>query len=169
VFPFTPAAPRNFSFIPDLFCTHDTTMSASSTRQRPGRRGHTSCDFCRTRKLRCDRPLPCTSCKTRGKTCLFEGAPATPAGSSAHRGRNIPASAASATPVLVPAPTPFQQTPTPVFTPNPLLSAAPAASPPREDLLAEIQAVRQLAQRLEKRFQEWTTSTNSFRRPPWGR
>jgi len=135
-------------------------MPPSNMRQRSGRRGHTSCDFCRTRKLRCDRPLPCTSCKTRGKTCLFEGTSATPAAPSAHRGRNIPAAAASTTPVPVSAPAPFQQTPTPVFTPNPLLPAAPAASPPQEDLLAEIQAVRQLAQRLEKRFQEWTTSTN---------
>ncbi|KAH8701278.1 hypothetical protein GQ44DRAFT_717885 [Phaeosphaeriaceae sp. PMI808] len=99
-------------------------MSASSMRQRSGRRGHTSCDFCRTRKLRCDRPLPCTSCKTRGKTCIFE------------------------------------QTPTPGLTPNPPLPAAPASSPPQEDLQAEIQAFRQLAQRLEKRIQEWTTNTN---------
>ncbi|KAF1993363.1 hypothetical protein P154DRAFT_381426, partial [Amniculicola lignicola CBS 123094] len=38
--------------------------------------------------------------------------------------------------------------------------AAPASSPPREDLLAEIQAVRQLAQRLEKRLQERAPSSN---------
>ncbi|KAJ4369886.1 hypothetical protein N0V83_005650 [Neocucurbitaria cava] len=36
-------------------------MSASGEYKRPGRKGQYSCDFCRSRKLRCDRPLPCTS------------------------------------------------------------------------------------------------------------
>ena len=132
-------------------------MSTSSVRQRSGRRGHTSCDFCRTRKLRCDRPLPCTSCKTRGKICHFEGILATPAAPSAHRGRNT---SASATPTPVSASAPFRQTSTPGFTPNPLLPVAPTLSPPQDELLAEIQAFRQLAQRLEKRIQEHATNAN---------
>lgn len=37
----------------------------------PHRKGHFSCDFCRSRKLRCDRPLPCTNCVSRGKKCHF--------------------------------------------------------------------------------------------------
>lgn len=133
-------------------------MSASNTRQRLGRRGHTSCDFCRTRKLRCDRPLPCTSCKTRGKTCLFQGAPATPAEPPANGGRGIRASAACAPPVPG------------SFTPNPLLLAAHPSSPPKagnEDLLSEIQAVRKLAQRLEKRLQERETSINEGSSAVW--
>jgi hypothetical protein len=44
--------------------------------ERSNRKGQYSCNFCRTRKLRCDRPLPCTSCRSRGKTCQFEPTPA---------------------------------------------------------------------------------------------
>lgn len=145
-------------------------MSDLSMRQRPGRRKHTSCDFCRARKLRCDRPLPCTSCKTRGKKCVFEGVPATPAALSSHRGPNTPetnipvasvvpvAPVASEPQIPVTVSAPFQQTPTPGFVPNSVLPVS--ASPSQDDLLAEIQAFRQLAQRLESRIQERTTNTN---------
>jgi hypothetical protein len=51
----------------------ETTMPPSS--ERSNRKGQYSCNFCRTRKLRCDRPLPCTSCRSRGKTCQFEPTP----------------------------------------------------------------------------------------------
>ncbi|CAK7237296.1 hypothetical protein SEUCBS140593_009911 [Sporothrix eucalyptigena] len=38
---------------------------------RTARKGHYSCDFCRARKLRCSRPLPCTNCVSRGKKCVL--------------------------------------------------------------------------------------------------
>ncbi|KAK2882507.1 hypothetical protein FQN49_000273 [Arthroderma sp. PD_2] len=46
-------------------------MPASNDRTRPHRKVYYSCNFCRSRKIRCDRPLPCTNCKSRGKRCLF--------------------------------------------------------------------------------------------------
>lgn len=36
------------------------------------RKGHYSCEFCRVRKLRCSRPLPCINCVSRGKTCVMD-------------------------------------------------------------------------------------------------
>ncbi|KAI4630034.1 uncharacterized protein J4E87_003225 [Alternaria ethzedia] len=51
-------------------------MPASGERERSNRKGQYSCNFCRSRKIRCDRPLPCTSCRSRGKTCQFDPTPA---------------------------------------------------------------------------------------------
>lgn len=51
-------------------------MPASGKRERSSRKGQYSCNFCRSRKLRCDRPLPCTSCRSRGKVCTFDPTPA---------------------------------------------------------------------------------------------
>ncbi|CAI7621894.1 unnamed protein product [Penicillium manginii] len=45
--------------------------SARPEAPRSHRKGQYSCEFCRARKLRCDRPLPCTNCVSRGKTCHF--------------------------------------------------------------------------------------------------
>lgn len=47
-------------------------MPASNKPPRTGRKGHYSCDFCRARKLRCSRPLPCINCVSRGKKCVLE-------------------------------------------------------------------------------------------------
>lgn len=41
-------------------------ITAKSERKRP-----VSCHFCRSRKLRCDRQSPCTSCQTRGVQCTL--------------------------------------------------------------------------------------------------
>ncbi|CAK7224555.1 hypothetical protein SCUCBS95973_005556 [Sporothrix curviconia] len=40
--------------------------------KRTARKGHYSCEFCRARKLRCSRPLPCINCVSRGKRCVVE-------------------------------------------------------------------------------------------------
>jgi hypothetical protein len=97
---------------------------------------------------------------------MFDGVSATPAAPRAPHGQSTLVPVLSETPtssatlVQVSAAVPFPQIPDPVFTAGPLLSEAPASSLPREDLLAEIQAVRQLARRLEKRLQEWPTSNS---------
>lgn len=46
-----------------------TARHAQQTRPR---KGHYSCEFCRVRKLRCSRPLPCINCVSRGKTCVMD-------------------------------------------------------------------------------------------------
>ncbi|OGM48079.1 hypothetical protein ABOM_002893 [Aspergillus bombycis] len=110
---------------------------------RSHRKGHYSCDFCRARKLRCDRPLPCTNCVSRGKTCHF--------GPSAGQHTRAPRT------VISPAvPAQHQQqivsNPTP---PSPQLPS-PRPSGPDQGLLAEIQALRKLAHDLEKRVVQST-------------
>ncbi|KAF1844580.1 uncharacterized protein K460DRAFT_335433 [Cucurbitaria berberidis CBS 394.84] len=111
-------------------------MPASGEHERSSRKGQYSCDFCRARKLRCDRPLPCTSCKSRGKTCHFGNA------SAASKARG-------STPIST-VPT-LQQQQHVVALPTP---QSPQHSGP--NLLAEIQALRKLTQDLEKRVIENT-------------
>lgn len=55
---------------PSYLLTQQAQANDSDPMQ-PHRKGHYSCDFCRSRKLRCDRPLPCTNCVSRGKKCNF--------------------------------------------------------------------------------------------------
>jgi hypothetical protein len=142
-------------------------MPGSNPRQRTARKGHFSCDFCRARKLRCDRPLPCTSCRSRGKTCQFDNetlAPATP-------GSRILSPPVPATVTTVagapyntqdqgplaqfPLPQLFQQPFTPTLTPDSTVPL-PVASQ-HKDLLAEIQNLRRLTERLEERVIQTTT------------
>jgi hypothetical protein len=53
-------------------CRNITEVTMPPSGERSNRKGQYSCNFCRTRKLRCDRPLPCTICRSHGKTCQFE-------------------------------------------------------------------------------------------------
>jgi hypothetical protein len=149
-------------------------MSASSQsqrqrqRQRAGRKGYYSCDFCRARKLRCDRPLPCTNCRSRGKTCHFENETTIPV-SSGGRDLSTPVSTtAIATPTdalsnaleqplhaPIPSPFPSQQPQTVTMTPKNLLPSLPSF---QGELLAEVQTLRRLTRQLEKRIIENTTS-----------
>ncbi|CAI7567212.1 unnamed protein product [Penicillium pancosmium] len=56
---------------PLAFRNSNRMPSARPEAPRSHRKGQYSCEFCRARKLRCDRPLPCTNCVSRGKTCHF--------------------------------------------------------------------------------------------------
>lgn len=95
------------------------TMSASTSSNR---KGHYACDFCRVRKLRCDRPLPCTNCVSRRKTCHVGRITTTPP---------QPQQPHSAGPPVPPPPQPAVEN--------------------QESLLAEVQALKQLVQGLEAR------------------
>ncbi|KAE8383478.1 hypothetical protein BDV26DRAFT_251807 [Aspergillus bertholletiae] len=106
---------------------------------RSHRKGQYSCEFCRARKLRCDRPLPCTNCVSRGKTCHFGPS----AGQQSTRAPRTGISSA----VRLQQQQQVVSHPTP---PPPQLSS-PHPSGPDEGLLVEIQALRKLAQDLESR------------------
>lgn len=130
------------------------TMPASGERERSGRKGQYSCDFCRARKLRCDRPLPCTSCKSRGKTCHF--GPASEAPKS--RGRSTPVSAVNTLQEQYQGQQEQQVQVPPVSTASPQSRPSPQLPASNQgDLLAEIQALRRLTQALEKRIVQSTT------------
>jgi hypothetical protein len=143
-------------------------MSGSNPRQRTARKGHYSCDFCRARKLRCDRPLPCTSCRSRGKTCHFENETSTPP-TTRNRVTIPPVSNTARSLAGVPYDAqdqrqlaqlslsqPFQQPFSPILTPDSIV--APPIPPQHEDLLAQIQNLRQLTERLEERVVKSTAS-----------
>lgn len=107
-------------------------------------KAHYSCAFCRSRKLRCDRPLPCTNCATRGKTCHFRP----DAGQQAHTPKS-PAPAADA---------PWQQRRQPASGVSlPALPSPNAIALDQKGLLAEIRNLKKLASDLEKRVTESTT------------
>ncbi|KAK5653698.1 hypothetical protein OQA88_8729 [Cercophora sp. LCS_1] len=106
-------------------------MPSSRQGTHPTRKVHYSCDFCRSRKLRCDRPLPCANCVSRGKDCRFG-----PAIRQSARSRQLQ-----------------QQEETP---PQP--SASTQAGLDQAGLLAEIRSLKQLAQDLEKRVIQTTSS-----------
>ncbi|KAH7067253.1 hypothetical protein BKA63DRAFT_114709 [Paraphoma chrysanthemicola] len=114
----------------------------ASVKQRPGRKGQFSCNFCRTRKLRCDRPLPCTSCKSRGRTCQFEPIPST----LEHRQTTAPTLAE-----VIP-----QQQGHIATTTLPIGSYTKPLTPTQHDLLTEVQALRRLTQDLERRVVQST-------------
>lgn len=95
-------------------------------------KGHYSCDFCRVRKLRCSRPLPCINCVSRGKTCVLgtDGAGIAPSHDAGYDAQN-----------------------------NAVLGAGTAVPPnyqppqaPPSDLLGEVQRLKQLAEDLERRL-----------------
>ncbi|CAK7224648.1 hypothetical protein SBRCBS47491_005621 [Sporothrix bragantina] len=72
-------------------------QSRPSPPQRTARKGHYSCDFCRARKLRCSRPLPCINCVSRGKRCVLEEGGEVEVTPTAphHEPRNLPTPAPS--------------------------------------------------------------------------
>ena len=106
-------------------------MPASGGRERSNRKGQYSCNFCRSRKIRCDRPLPCTSCRSRGKTCQFDPTPAV------HEAQGLQ------TPVSIGASLTQQQT--------------PLSSAGKPDMQAEIDALQSRVQELEERIIRETT------------
>ena len=105
--------------------TQQNAMPTAGKGARPHRKGQYSCDFCRSRKLRCDRPLPCTNCVSRGKRCQL--GPAT-GQQQPHRQQ--------------------QQDPTAILAALPSPRSAAAA---QDGLLVEIQGLRKLVEDLEKR------------------
>jgi len=46
-----------------------TRSSEASSGGVRGRQPQTSCNFCRHKKLKCDRSRPCSNCVSRGQTC----------------------------------------------------------------------------------------------------
>jgi hypothetical protein len=112
----------------------------------PNRKGQYSCDFCRSRKLRCDRPLPCGNCVSRGKTCNFQPVP-----EQKQRKKQRPQAAqlanATANTAASPASTPAPAPHTPQYTPQP----ARAEYQQREGILADVRSLRKLAEDLERR------------------
>ena len=94
-------------------------------------KGHYSCDFCRVRKLRCSRPLPCINCVSRGKTCVLGadtgGVEAPTSGSERQASVGLGPGAAVS------------------------IHYQPPQAPP-SDLLGEVQRLKQLAEDLERRI-----------------
>lgn len=84
-----------------------------------------SCNFCRARKILCNRQLPCTSCSSRGIVCQFSS-------STPSKRKRPPAS------------------PQPTSLPADALQQHQPGS--QQDLLAEIQALKKLTQSLETRI-----------------
>ncbi|KAI4691017.1 uncharacterized protein J4E88_002494 [Alternaria novae-zelandiae] len=112
-------------------------MPASGERERSNRKGQYSCNFCRSRKIRCDRPLPCTSCRSRGKTCQFDPTPAA---------REVQG---PQTPVSIEASLTQQQPYESIQT--------PFSSTGKPDMQAEIDALQSRVQELEERIIRETT------------
>lgn len=125
-------------------CTHvahtEHFMPASS---RVSRKGQFSCNFCRKRKLRCDRPLPCTSCRSRGKTCEFDPTPTDT--KIVHPDTTIATKHASQEWV------PHIRSSTDAITTNSAISAYQISPSTQTDLLAQLQALRKLTQDMEQR------------------
>lgn len=119
----------------------------------PNRKGQYSCDFCRSRKLRCDRPLPCGNCVSRGKTCGFQ-----PVSGQRQRQKQRPQAAqvadATVTTSTSPAPAPAPVTHTPQYTPQP----ARVEDQQAQGLLADLRSLQKLAEDLERRVIQSTDS-----------
>jgi hypothetical protein len=125
----------------------------STTSRRLRRKGQYACDFCRIRKLRCDRPFPCTSCRSRGKTCRIGIEDPTPLVED-ECGRSVDGlSHTGATPVSVLQISSFQQ---PDSLPIATIAQPQLLLP--EELLADVQALRRMTQQLEQRVLQSTTS-----------
>lgn len=52
-----------------------TTTAADQDTPRRRRQPQTSCNFCRSKKLKCDRGQPCANCTTRGISCEGQTSP----------------------------------------------------------------------------------------------
>ncbi|KAM5429357.1 hypothetical protein McanMca71_002957 [Microsporum canis] len=116
-------------------------MSTSSDRSRPYRKAYYSCNFCRSRKIRCDRPLPCTNCASRGRRCLFGAEEDL----EQHQHDRLQQPTASA-PLM----------------PSPASPSRPEMAITGQDsILAEIRSLRQLAEDLEKRVTGQATTVTS--------
>jgi hypothetical protein len=134
-------------------------MSSQGTARSKRTAQHYSCDSCRSRKLRCDRPTPCANCVSRGEDCRFSHVPTN---KRRKRGITLPA------PIDAPMPDVAQAQQYHQTTPN---SAAPSQPPlppsqtpddlgeRQEILMAEIQAVKRVVQDLESRV------SSSYPRP----
>lgn len=125
-------------------------MSDSGPRERLSRKGQFSCNFCRVRKLRCDRPLPCTNCRSRGKTCEFNPTPT----SAKTRQPNTPVSNGRS-------PQPFLPAVHQPYNVNATFSQTASQQTPtatQTDLLAEVQALRKLTHDLEQRVVQSTAT-----------
>jgi hypothetical protein len=112
--------------------TQQNAMSTAGKGARPHRKGQYSCDFCRSRKLRCDRPLPCTNCVSRGKRCQL--GPATGQQQPHRQQQQQQQEEEQDSTAILPA----------------LPSPRPAAAA-QDGLLVEIQGLRKLVEDLEKR------------------
>ncbi|KAH7083994.1 hypothetical protein FB567DRAFT_550997 [Paraphoma chrysanthemicola] len=119
----------------------------ASVKQKTGRKGQFSCNFCRSRKLRCDRPLPCTSCKSRGRTCQFE---------PSHTNSEPCQTAALTLAEIIP-----QQQERVATTPLPISTSTKPLAPTQHGLLTEVQALRKLAEDLERRVAQSTVNNES--------
>ena len=119
---------------------------------RASRKGHYSCAFCRSRKLRCDRPLPCTNCATRGKNCHFGPG----AGQQVRPSRTRRETGSG------------EQQPANDPSTPPLASSGESRhwnTLDRDDLLAEIRNLKRLAHDLEKRVVESGSQNDTDRGP----
>jgi hypothetical protein len=118
--------------------TQQTAMPTAGKGARPHRKGQYSCDFCRSRKLRCDRPLPCTNCVSRGKRCQL--GPATGQQQPHRQQQQQQQEEEQDSTAIVPA----------TASPRPAAAAQDA-------LLVEIQSLRKLVEDLEKRVSRDTS------------
>jgi hypothetical protein len=119
-------------------------LNNSTPRKRAPRKGQFSCTFCRTRKLRCDRPLPCTSCRSRGKTCEFD--PAATAPGIQHTSQSERTKQRDRQ-----KPLPVHHSPTSTAT-SQSVPSLPTHVPDEANLLAEIHALKELTRDLEERI-----------------
>jgi Fungal Zn(2)-Cys(6) binuclear cluster domain len=59
-------------FIPSPRNSTQNVMTKKQQRQETSRQRPISCEFCRSRKLRCSREAPCSNCIARGLRCELE-------------------------------------------------------------------------------------------------
>ncbi|KJR81438.1 uncharacterized protein SPSK_01018 [Sporothrix schenckii 1099-18] len=127
------------------------------TRQAPtarARKGHYSCEFCRVRKLRCSRPLPCTNCVSRGKTCVMD----------AEGPVEMPVPMPTAVAGAVAGPAEVRQTPRPArqYSPSSQTTGTPFVHDAgNQALLDEVYRLRRLAEDLERRIHSGTDASTS--------
>lgn len=125
--------------------TSDPDMSS---KEGPGMiyKGHYSCDFCRSRKLRCDRPTPCTNCVSRGKDCVFGPAAPRRPRRTGRTARLVETSSRSP-----PALSDAAEEPSAATAERSQHAASTSTPSTKQDLLADIQALKRLAHDLETR------------------
>jgi hypothetical protein len=154
---------------PLAFCNSNSMPSARPKAPRSHRKGQYSCEFCRARKLRCDRPLPCTNCVSRGKTCHFGLSADTrattladhqiPVQQQQQQHEQMPVTASLVSPVTAGAPTSSSDQPPSLSaaTTTPFISTTNTG---QAQLLQEVQSLRRFAADLERRV-ALSTSTST--------